>query len=211
MESSAENQIYYALYFSRTSLLWAAVIVPSLAFTCFLSPGLSPLLLTFSVLVLSTVSIVTFTKRRVIPNERSVQGENAKQKINAAQPIEVGGVLQENAVETLDSGSESTEPESITSEEFEGQSPATSDCSISDDEDSLIEIALPGQRSAYSKEEPKQKPQSNLPDYLPESILQQQGLEELLAEIHEVNEEENLIEIDISIGSIKCSRFEIEA
>jgi hypothetical protein len=34
---------------------------------------------------------------------------------------------------------------------------------------------------------------------------------ELLAELNEMNEEENLIEIDISMGSIKCPRFEIEA
>ncbi|WRX29459.1 hypothetical protein QQP08_021946 [Theobroma cacao] len=53
---------------------------------------------------------------------------------------------------------------------------------------------------------------SNLPPILPESIFkQQQDLVDFLAEINEVNEEENLIEIDISIGSIKCPRFEIEA
>jgi hypothetical protein len=39
---------------------------------------------------------------------------------------------------------------------------------------------------------------------LPESIFRQQGLMELFAEIAEVNEEENLIEIDLSMGSIKC-------
>ena len=190
MGNSAENQ----LYFSRISLLCAAVIVPSLACSWFFSLGLSTLVLTFSVLVLSTVSIITFTKRR------SIQGENPIQKIFVAHPIEVGDRLQENAAESQEnSGSESTELESVTSEESEeGQSLATSDCSMSDDEDSLIEIALPGQESDYSKEDAKQKPRSNLPG-------------ELFGEIHEVNEEENLIEIDISIGSIKCSRFEIEA
>lgn len=189
MDSLAENQISYTFCFSRTSLVCAAVVVPSLAFTCFLSPGISPLLLTLSVLVLSTASIATFIKRRVlIPNERS------KQVIYAAE------------------SESSTELESITSEEVDSQSPATSDCSISDDEDSLIEIALPSQHSADSKEEPRQKPRSNLPDCLPESVLQRQDMEDLLSEIHEVNEEENLIEIDISIGSIiKCSRLELEA
>jgi hypothetical protein len=34
---------------------------------------------------------------------------------------------------------------------------------------------------------------------------------DLLSEFNEVIEEENLIEIDISMGSIKYSRFEIKA
>lgn len=40
-----------------------------------------------------------------------------------------------------------------------------------------------------------------LPDFLPESIFKKQGLMELLAEINDMNEDENLIEIDISVGS----------
>lgn len=84
----------------------------------------------------------------------------------------------------------------------------SNDDSVSvDDEDGLIEIAIPGTDSIDDlREEPKQNP----PRFLPESIFRQQGLDELLAEMNEVNEEENLIEIDISMGSIKCSRFEIE-
>ncbi|CAN6560504.1 unnamed protein product [Malus baccata var. baccata] len=56
------------------------------------------------------------------------------------------------------------------------------DCAVSDDEeeDSLIEIPL----------------QSNL----------QQGVKEVLGDMSEMNEEENLIEIDISMGSIKFPR-----
>ena len=68
-----------------------------------------------------------------------------------------------------------------------------------DDDDSLIEICLPGSKFGGLDEEPKQKQQSNLPDLLPESIFEQQGLLELLAEINEMNEEENLIEIDLGL------------
>ncbi|KAE8125386.1 hypothetical protein FH972_020199 [Carpinus fangiana] len=68
-----------------------------------------------------------------------------------------------------------------------------------DDDDSLIEICLPGSKFGGLDEEPKQKLQSNLPDLLPESIFEQQGLLELLAEINEMNEEENLIEIDLGL------------
>ncbi|KAJ9687025.1 hypothetical protein PVL29_015759 [Vitis rotundifolia] len=93
-----------------------------------------------------------------------------------------------------------------------GQSPECSDGSISD-EDSLIEIALlSGHYVDPKQEDPKFNSQKKLPDFTPDSIFQQHStLMEVLAEMNEVNEEENLIEIDISMGSIKCSRFEIEA
>lgn len=95
-----------------------------------------------------------------------------------------------------------------------------SDGSISD-EDSLIEIALPSGHYVghkYYKEEDNgfnlrsASLHQKVPDLLPAgTIFRQRSLMELLAEINEMNEEENLIEIDISMGSIKCSRFEIEA
>nr|DAD20226.1 TPA_asm: hypothetical protein HUJ06_021689 [Nelumbo nucifera] len=91
-----------------------------------------------------------------------------------------------------------------------GQIPGCSDDSISDD-DSLIEIELPDGHYVGPKEEPKLRQTFNLPEFLPESVFRQQGLMELLAEINDMYEEENLIEIDISLGSIKYSRLEIEA
>uniref|UniRef100_A0A5B6YL57 Putative myelin transcription factor 1-like protein n=1 Tax=Davidia involucrata TaxID=16924 RepID=A0A5B6YL57_DAVIN len=92
------------------------------------------------------------------------------------------------------------------------QSPDCSDDSISDEE-SLIEIALPSGHYVGPKEdEPKSNLLKKFPDFSStESLLRQPSLMELFAEINEMNEEENLIEIDISMGSIKCSRFEIEA
>ncbi|GFY97693.1 hypothetical protein Acr_12g0002340 [Actinidia rufa] len=80
-------------------------------------------------------------------------------------------------------------------------SPDDSDGSISDEE-SLIEIALPsGHYVGFEKEEPKLSSQQQQKFH---------SLIEFLADINEVNEEDNLIEIDISMGSIKCSSFEIE-
>ncbi|KAA8524870.1 hypothetical protein F0562_011293 [Nyssa sinensis] len=88
------------------------------------------------------------------------------------------------------------------------QSPDFSDGSISDEE-SLIEITLPGGHYVGPKEDkPKSNLQKKFPDLSVESLFGQRSLMELFAEI---NEEENLIEIDLSMGSIKCSRFEIEA
>lgn len=73
------------------------------------------------------------------------------------------------------------------------------DGSISDEE-SLIEIALPSGHYVSS-------PGFKLPSLSAEAMFKQHGLMELLAEFNE----ENLIEIDISMGSIMCPRFEIKA
>ena len=72
------------------------------------------------------------------------------------------------------------------SENLDEKFEVSDDCSVSDDEeeDSLIEIPL----------------QSNL----------RQGVREVLGDMSEMNEEENLIEIDISMGSIKFPRFQRE-
>uniref|UniRef100_A0A6N2MPP6 Uncharacterized protein n=1 Tax=Salix viminalis TaxID=40686 RepID=A0A6N2MPP6_SALVM len=88
-----------------------------------------------------------------------------------------------------------------------------SDGSISD-EDSLIEISLPSGHYICDHEEEDEvnyNLQKKLPDFAPGSFFKQHDLMEILAELNEMNEEENLIEIDISMGSIKCPRFEIEA
>lgn len=86
-----------------------------------------------------------------------------------------------------------------------------SEGSISDD-DNLIEIAIPHGHYAVSEESDSQlKPELRggfLLDFLPETVCRQHGLMELLSEI---NEEDNLIEIDIARGSIKCSRVGIKA
>ncbi|XP_015081076.1 uncharacterized protein LOC107024603 [Solanum pennellii] len=94
------------------------------------------------------------------------------------------------------------------------QSPLCSDGSISDEE-SLIEIALPS--GQFVKDTPKfsfhqQHHQKVVfADLVPQSIFQQHCFMDFLADISDVYEEDNLIEIDISMGSIKCSGFEISA
>ncbi|TXG55539.1 hypothetical protein EZV62_020795 [Acer yangbiense] len=90
------------------------------------------------------------------------------------------------------------------------------DGSISDEE-SLIEIALPSGHYVDHDQNKLNHIQHKVVvgadhHFLPhESILKQHSLMDLLAELNDMNEEDNLIEIDISVGSIKCSRFEIEA
>lgn len=90
------------------------------------------------------------------------------------------------------------------------QSTQFSDGSISDEE-SLIEITLPEGHYVESKRQEYQKQpcsygfQQKRPDCSMDSHFRQVNWMEMLME------EENLIEIDIGMGSIKYSRFEIEA
>ncbi|KAL2493752.1 uncharacterized protein Fot_37509 [Forsythia ovata] len=66
------------------------------------------------------------------------------------------------------------------------------------DEEGLIEIAIPsGQYLSPEKDMKKKK------------LTEKSIPLEFLSEINEMNEEDNLIEIDIYMGSIKCSRFAI--
>ena len=73
MEKPAENQICSLMWFSRTSLLCVAVLVPVFAY--FLSFGFYPSLVTIPILVLSTLFVVTFRKKNVILDENPVQDE----------------------------------------------------------------------------------------------------------------------------------------
>ncbi|KAK7301444.1 hypothetical protein RJT34_12308 [Clitoria ternatea] len=76
----------------------------------------------------------------------------------------------------------------------------------SDDEkeDGLIEIKLPSNHFYGLTEDSYQRFETN---FLPRSIFNQQGLTELLAEI---NDDENLIEIDISMGSTNYQDFRLK-
>ncbi|KAH1092631.1 hypothetical protein GLYMA_14G013800v4 [Glycine max] len=106
---------------------------------------------------------------------------------------------------SLPSDSESTASSTMDEESIEIHRNRNQNLDISDslvfdydvdgEEDGLIEIKLPN---------------NHFPEFLPESIFKQQGLTELLAEINEMNEDENLIEIDISKGSTKHQDLRLE-
>ena len=129
-----------------------------------------------------------------------------------AQEGEVG---RNDLVRSFDSflESETTDQSSTTNEDSEvGQIPDWSDDSISEEE-GLIEIALPNgyHVGGLEEEEPKSNLQQKFPEFSPEMIFLRHSPVEMLGESSDMNEEDNLIEIDISMGSIKCSRFENEA
>ncbi|XWS09675.1 hypothetical protein CRYUN_Cryun39dG0009400 [Craigia yunnanensis] len=238
MVKTTEDQICSPFYLFKPYLLCVALLVPSIVLTSFLGLGFYPILFTIPILILSTSFLVTFTKKRNVvlvenPASKKLQVEDEEKVLqpvlmetvsesDATQKADIG-IVHEFQIESLDLTSETgSSDDSGTSENLVlnwmisgnvEQNPEISDDSTSeDDEEGLIEIAIPGSdHSSGLNEEPKQNLQSNLPTFLPESIFKQQDLVDQLAEMNEANEEENLIEIDISMGSIKCPRFEIEA
>ena len=153
----------------------------------------------------------------------SNQNENLEQEVKVNVRVKVKEELhpevesiEENGAAQQSDFSESDFSESSESFELKWQNLPISESSFSEEEEeedeNLIEINLPGSESSGLQEElQNQKVEPDLPDFLPESIFSQKGFMELLADINEMNEEDNLIEIDISVGSIKCPRFEIQA
>lgn len=89
-----------------------------------------------------------------------------------------------------------------TSDDDDGDDYDYDDDEEEDDDDSLIEIHLPSRNLSNLDEESKQNLESK---FLEESILKQQSLIQILEEINDMNEDENLIEIDISMRSSKSN------
>ncbi|CAI0437498.1 unnamed protein product [Linum tenue] len=77
-----------------------------------------------------------------------------------------------------------------------------------EEDDDLIEICLPPNESSVYADE-----LSSMGTFSWEFVIREEeegGMMEVLEEIDEVNEEDNLMEIDLSIGSIKSSSFHME-
>ncbi|XP_061344090.1 uncharacterized protein LOC133290053 [Gastrolobium bilobum] len=149
--------------------------------------------------------------------------ETVTEEKEAQEEVNINGTVANYSTTSRDLLSESECQDQLsTSEDSEADwsfpyevdhSPDFSDGSISD-EDSLIEIALPsGHYVGQQKDEPKYNCslQQKKMELSAEALFSQQSLMEFLSEFNDVSEEENLIEIDISMGSIKYSRFEIKA
>lgn len=83
-----------------------------------------------------------------------------------------------------------------------------SDDDDDDDDESLIEISLVDGHYVGQGEQCAWKEQDLLAEFLPDLVLHKRDFMDILSEI---SEEDNLIEIDIARGSIKCSNFGIKA
>lgn len=220
MRKLAEKQIC-ALLPVKTPKFSIRVIVASLVFAGFTSSGFVPLPVKIPLLALSAVFFVTsFLKKKKAVDEsaaghknlelhhigtvdkhfqqKTQQAAESEGERSAAQTVKI----QEGSLD-FPAGGESGD-ELIESETFELHviSSDNGSCSplvcSSDDDDkddgSLIEISLPTNVC--------------LADLSPKSIGEKQEVTETLTD-DEINEEDNLIELDISMGSIRCSKFEI--
>ncbi|GMI98580.1 hypothetical protein like AT2G04480 [Hibiscus trionum] len=221
------DQMGTCLFLLKTPLSWIVVVAgPVVTFAGFFILGSLSIFFTSTVMIFSTL-LFLLSKRKLklvveSVEESSPQMEDVSASSNSRQHPETE-VKKQNSQEGSGSPDVLSEKECVGSEvewpfrnNMDGTPDWSNDGSISD-EDSLIEISLPGGHYVKHKEDrPNNKYSTNtmqqkLPDLMPETIFQQRSLMEILAEFNDINEEENLIEIDISMGSIKCSRFEIEA
>ena len=199
----------------RNPLIWL------ISFTFFLLSlgflGFSSLLLTSIPLIISMLYF-SIAKRNSFPIEKFIEEEEKEVTFvsdRQSSPA-AGGLLSEG--ECADDNFTTTEDSVVewrVFDRFMAKTLDQSDEGSISDEESLIEISLPtGHYVSHEfedEEEEEEDDMSSCYQELPEFEKQRKNLMELLAEINDINEEENLIEIDISMGSIKYSRFEIEA
>ncbi|XP_057506550.1 uncharacterized protein LOC130789759 [Actinidia eriantha] len=199
-----------SMCFFKSPLKCIYVLVPFLACFAFVDCGFWPLLFTISLVILSSI-VFTFSNHKPALVQTPVE-KDEKCSSEVETTVEEQGSCQISPLDdSFSESDQSIDESSVTDQDSEAAwpyysgdvdpSPDDSDGSISDEE-SLIEIALPsGHYVGFEKEEPKLSSQQQQKFH---------SLIEFLADINEVNEEDNLIEIDISMGSIKCSSFEIE-
>ncbi|KAM1010402.1 uncharacterized protein LOC126634393 [Malus sylvestris] len=227
LKNLLEDQMPTPLWFFRFPRPLLLFLAPFLVLVGLMGFGFLSIFLTSMVLIFSTV-VFTYSKQKplhlvenklaeekmFIPCLEEVskhQSASPQEKDAPEAPLSSPDLISESECVDHLSTSDDSELVGWSFGENVTRSPDFSDGSISD-EDSLIEIALPG---GYYVDHQEHDSVFNLQQKMPglshQSIFKQHTLLELLAEINEMNEEENLFEIDLSMGSIKCSRFEIEA
>lgn len=116
---------------------------------------------------------------------------------------------QDDEVSAEDSGSLSGSSGCQVSEEWTEEA-SVSDDDDDDDDESLIEISLvDGHYVGQEKQCPSwKKEQDFVAGFLPDLMLDKRDFMDIYSEI---SEDDNMIEIDIARGSIKCTNFGIKA
>ncbi|XP_047047241.1 uncharacterized protein LOC124653360 [Lolium rigidum] len=156
-------------------------------------------------LVISTCLSLLFSNLRQLiktscSHKTSMEEEAVHHPDKSAMP-------QDDEVSAEDSGSLSGSSDCQVSEEW------TEEASVSDDDDddeSLIEISLvDGHYVGQQTQCPSWKKEQDLvAGFLPDLMLDKRDFMDIYSEI---TEEDNMIEIDIARGSIKCTSFGIKA
>ncbi|XP_052108216.1 uncharacterized protein LOC107496113 [Arachis duranensis] len=204
MEKVSIQQIFCKLCYLLPFVLVLVLVLFSLLyfFSVFESFPLS--LFTTLVALFTTLFLVTLTRTKWSIDEKNlIQDVTKESEINADEKYEE----QHDDQDSESQSTSSFENDQERSENY-GMISNSDVEEEEEEEDSLIEIKLPNR---YLVEEPNQKFESNLTElFLPEYMFKQKGLMDLLEEINEINEDENLIEIDISMGSTKCQDFRVK-
>ncbi|KAL5226020.1 hypothetical protein ABZP36_012659 [Zizania latifolia] len=158
------------------------------------------------VLVISTCMSLLFSNLRQLIRASS-------HKAKPLPSMEEAAIQEENIV-PQDEVAEDV-PEDLTGSLSESSdSPVSEECteegSVSDDDDeSLIEISLVDGHYVGQQKQRAWKEQDLLAEFLPDLLLDKRDF--IMDILSEISEEDNLIEIDIARGSIKCSNFGIKA
>ncbi|PKU84770.1 hypothetical protein MA16_Dca008180 [Dendrobium catenatum] len=200
MDSNSFHFFKHPSMVASISLLLLIIILLTTCSWCFFSS--TPHTLLYLLLSSSFPFIFSKLKQKVKPSQESPQQEKKRTDIKVAAFEEVVSDELIDSDQKLMLGSDC----SVFEDSNLFGSSQSSENSISDDE-SLIEIALPDGRYIDFGKISSEPEHELLLDYLPKSLFLQHGLMELLLEI---NEEDNMIEIDIAMGSIKCPRFQIK-
>ncbi|KAF6995944.1 hypothetical protein CFC21_012362 [Triticum aestivum] len=155
------------------------------------------------VLVISTCLSLLFSNLRQLMKTSSHKTSMEVVAHQEKSTVPQDGVSEDSPVDSA--GSLSGSSDCQVSEE------GTDEVSVSDDDDdeSLIEISLvDGYYVGQEEQCLWKKEQDLLAGFLPEFVLDRRDFIDILSEI---SEEENMIEIDIARGSIKCANFGVKA
>ncbi|KAL1561009.1 hypothetical protein AAHA92_03762 [Salvia divinorum] len=185
------------LYFLQYSRAWLALLVPICAVLSSSSHGSFLIPITF--ILLSTIFLFTFSKRNPNSQLKDAESEPSSNREKHQPTLQEGKsncAAEAGEEEVVLMGSQDLYSESESMKQFSSSEDHSSDIerrldcsdgSISDEE-SLIEIPIPSGQFVWN----------NVNCY-------KEFHKDFRAEMSEINEEDdNLIEIDIDIGSIKC-------
>ncbi|KAK7371916.1 hypothetical protein VNO80_05283 [Phaseolus coccineus] len=230
MMKVTKQQISHKLCPSLGSLLPITLVLVLLfsIFIFFSVSESSPSLGTLLIALLSTMFLVTLARQKGSLHENLVQDNQKKLELHPSlgdittqQSCESRNIMDKSfelsaekyeqiadpkSKTSLPSDTESNTSSTVGGESTEIHHSTNQNLDISDnlevdsdddyeEEDGLIEIKLPN---------------NHFSEFWPECFFKQQGFTELLAEINEMNEDENLIEIDISKGSTKQKDLRLE-
>ncbi|CAA7018737.1 unnamed protein product [Microthlaspi erraticum] len=175
-----------ALIFLRRPVSWLSLLAPALLHI--LGLRFLHLLLTSGALFFSYFFFPLSLPPHIV--QSSKQDQEQEQDLDYLATKDINGKSEDNLAKS-DGNLETTKEEDVNG-------------AIPDDE-SLIELSLPsGQYLGHHYT-------SNKNNLYVNSKVQDFRLFDLFTEFNDFTEEDNLIEIDITIGSIKYSRFEIKA